>query len=389
MTAVGARTFSSSAEEDAARYQALFERSLDAIYISDESGRIVRVNPPFLRLFGYSREELAAISAPDLYVDSDDRQRFQSEIRRTGAVQEFETKLRRRDGEVRTCLITANSRQRADGTVEYQGIIRDVSERRRERAELARTTEALYRSNEELEQFAYVASHDLQEPLRKIRAFGDRLAQNASGNLDEQGQDYLRRMVAAAARMQALIDNLLMYSRVSSRDAAFDTVDLNDVVEDVLSDLEPQVAETSADVRVGDLPRLEADPLQMRQLFQNLISNALKYRKPDSARAVVEIDSEYVDGIGAPAQAGARGQGLKARIVVTDRGIGFEPEHADRIFELFQRLHPRGRYKGTGIGLGICRRIAHRHGGSIQAEGRPGEGASFEVVLPLYQDTGP
>lgn len=377
---------SNSAEEDAARYQTLFERSLDAIYISGEDGRILRVNSPFLKLFGYSRGEVAAIPAQDLYVNSADRQRFQSEIRLTGAVQEFETDLRRRDGEVRTCLITANSRQAADGTVEYQGIIRDISERRRERAELTRATEALRRSNADLEQFAYVASHDLQEPLRKIRAFGDRLSQKASGKLDEQGEDYLRRMVAAAERMQALIDNLLMYSRVSARDATLEAVDLNEVVADVLSDLEPQIAETTACIRVGELPTVEADVLQMRQLFQNLISNAMKYRKLDTSPAV-EIDAEYLDGAGSPIRGDAASPGVQARIVVGDNGIGFEPEHAERIFELFQRLHPRGRYKGTGIGLGICRRIAHGHGGSIDAKGRPGEGASFEVILPLSQNT--
>lgn len=366
-----------------ARYRVLFEGSMDAIYLSRADGRILRVNPAFEAIFGYTAEELQAGLAQDVYVDREDRERFQAAIKATGAVRDFETRLRHRDGGIRDCLITSTARRTADGRLEYQGIIRDVTEQRRARAELERTTEALRRSNAELEQFAYVASHDLQEPLRKIRAFGDRLKGMLEGQLDERPADYLRRMIGAAERMGTLIDNLLSYSRVASRSDPPTDVALERVLQDVLGDLDQTIASTGARVEVGPLPCLEGDVVQMRQLFQNLVSNALKYRAPHTSPRVT-VEAEYLDHSGRVIGAG-RGAVL-ARIRVSDNGIGFEPEYAERIFELFQRLHGRDQYDGTGIGLGVCRRIVSRHGGTITAEGRPGDGATFTVTLPLKQE---
>jgi PAS domain S-box-containing protein len=374
---------SAAADDMDARYRALFEGSMDAIYLTCSDGRILRVNPAFEQLLGYTAEELRHNLAQELYVDPGDRDRFRAEIAAAGAVRDFETRLRHRDGRVLDCLMTSTARRTADGTLEYQGIIRDVTEQRRARAELERTAEALKRSNAELEQFAYVASHDLQEPLRKIRAFGDRLEAMLEGQLEDRAADYLKRMVSAAERMGTLIENLLSYSRVSSRGAELVDVDLGQVVTDVLADLERQVAATSARVEVDRLPRMEADAVQMRQLFQNLVSNAIKYGPP-AGTPEVRIEAEYRDRDGRLVPAGATA--VSVRIRVRDNGIGFEPEHAERIFELFQRLHGRERYDGTGIGLGVCRRIVTRHGGTITAEARPGKGATFTITLPLRQE---
>ena len=227
-------------------------------------------------------------------------------------------------------------------------------------------------SNRELEDFASVASHDLQEPLRKIQAFGDRLEARAGPSLGAEGLDYLHRMRNAAGRMQTLISDLLQFSRITTRAQPFAPVDLKEIASDVLNDLETRIEQTGGSVELGDLCPIDADAMQMRQLLQNLIANALKFRKP-SVAPVVQVRSE----IDRPAGV--------CRIYVQDNGIGFDEKYLDRIFNVFQRLHGRGTYEGTGIGLAVCRKIAERHGGSITARSRPGAGSTFIVTLPLRQ----
>lgn len=233
----------------------------------------------------------------------------------------------------------------------------------------------LEQSNRELESFAYVASHDLQEPLRKIQTFGERLKATSSAALGPQGLDYLERMHGASSRMRRLIDDLLSFSRVSSRAKDFTRVDLGAVARGVLGDLEVAIEKEGAAVTLGELPVLEADPLQMRQLLQNLLSNALKFRRDDVAPSI---------SIHGKVDAAAR----RCELVVTDNGIGFDEKYLDRIFSVFQRLHGRSsKYEGTGVGLAICRKIVERHAGIIVARSSPGEGASFTVSLPLEQHT--
>ena len=231
----------------------------------------------------------------------------------------------------------------------------------------------LERSNQELQEFAYVSSHDLQEPLRKIQTFSDRLSTAYSTRLDVRGQDYLYRMQDAASRMQALIQDLLAFSRVNTQALPFGPVELNQILEEVLTDLEIRIEETGARLSVDELPVVQADRTQMHQLFQNLISNALKFHRPE-VPPVIEISCQFL--------AAGEKQADHYQIVVKDNGIGFEDIYNERIFAVFQRLHGRSEFDGSGIGLAICRRIVERHGGQIEAQGRPNIGATFTIILP-------
>lgn len=241
---------------------------------------------------------------------------------------------------------------------------------------LLRHAAELARSNAELEQFASIASHDLQEPLRKIQTFAAHLTDREQDRLSEEGRDFLRRMSAAAGRMRALIDDLLVFSRVSTKGRPFVAVDLDDVVAQVLVDLELSIEESGANVSIGKLPTIDADPVQMRQLLQNLLENALKFRR-DGVVPEVDMSAQARDGI--------------AELTIRDNGLGFEPKFASRIFRAFERLNGVSAYPGTGIGLALCRKIVERHHGAITAEGVLGTGATFTVRLPVEHpaDSGP
>ena len=255
-------------------------------------------------------------------------------------------------------------------------------ERKRAQDQLERTAARLSQSNRELQDFASVASHDLQEPLRKIQAFGDRLKTKCEQQLTDDGRDYLERMLNAANRMQTLINDLLTFSRVTTKAQPFSRVDLNVIAHEVISDLEVRIEQTGGRVEVSDLPVIDADPLQMRQLLQNLIANALKFRKPDQPPVVqisAESNSHSSDGVRSLSVDGV------CKIFVADNGIGFDEKYLDRIFTVFQRLHGRNAYEGTGVGLAVCRRIVERHHGSITARTQPGEGATFIVTVPATQ----
>ena len=234
-------------------------------------------------------------------------------------------------------------------------------------------------SNRDLQEFAYVASHDLQEPLRKIMAFGDRIASMYAEALDDKGRDYIARMSSASQRMQELINALLTFSRVETRARPFAEVDLAKAAAEVVSDLENQIERTGGRVEVGQLPVIEADDTQIRQLLQNLVGNALKYHQEDVPPIV------KVWCITGENRLKSRMQKGWVKLVVEDNGIGFDPQQSERIFKPFQRLHGRGEYEGSGMGLAICRRIAERHGGVITTQSEPGQGAAFTVALPVKQ----
>lgn len=248
---------------------------------------------------------------------------------------------------------------------------------------LAQYAEELKRSNRELEDFAFVASHDLQEPLRKIRAFGDRLLKTYSSELGDKGADYINRMHSASERMSVLINDILSFSRVTSRQKPFEKVDLNKLLEGVLDDLDYAIRDSDATIERDPMPEIDADASQLAQVFSNLIGNSIKFRLPDRPPAIrIQLATPE------PAEIPLGDTNREwIKLILSDNGIGFDPQYKDRVFNIFQRLHGQDEYKGTGIGLALCRKIVERHAGSISADSRPGEGAIFSIVLPTTQLT--
>ncbi|NOT49552.1 MAG: histidine kinase [Acidobacteria bacterium] len=270
-------------------------------------------------------------------------------------------------------LAIRDIRERKQNELRLQGERELLEQRVIERtAELNVVNTELQRSNRELQDFAFVASHDLQEPLRKIQAFGDRLTTKHAPQLNDEARDYLARMQGAADRMHTLINDLLSFSRVTTKAQPFVPTDLDKVAREVLVDLEVRIQENDGRVDLEKLPTIDADPLQMRQLLQNLIGNALKFHNP-GIPPVIKIKAES-------AVAGT------LSLTVTDNGIGFDEKYLDRIFTPFQRLHGRNEYEGTGIGLAVCRKIVERHGGTLTAKSKPGEGSTFIALLPVKQE---
>jgi two-component system sensor kinase FixL len=370
--------------EAQARKNAILESSLDPIITIDHQGVITEFNRAAEQTFGHSRDEVLGTRPSEVLFPPSASPDYQNRVNRY--LESGEGSFLGRRIEVTAVRAGGESfpAEMAMTISHEQGLpvltffIRDISKRKQAQAEQARYAAELERSNRELEQFAYVASHDLQEPLRKIRMFSDRLELKCAGQLDETGQECVQRMQSAAARMQVLIEGLLTLSRVTTRGQRFVPVDLGRLAQEVVSDLEVQLERVGGRVEVGKLPIVMADALQMRQLFQNLIGNALKFRRADEP-PLVKVHGRFVHG----RQAGLPMAEERVRIVVEDNGIGFDEKHGERIFGVFQRLHPRDVYEGTGVGLAICRRIVERHGGTITAHGRPGQGATFEVLLPV------
>ena len=253
---------------------------------------------------------------------------------------------------------------------------------RQRTGQLKTSVEDLQRSNENLQQFAYIASHDLQEPLRKIQQFGDLLRDQYGPHLGD-GIDYLKRMQLAASRMSTLIKDLLDYSRITTQRETATGVSLTKVLETVLSTMDLGIEETGARVTVEPLPTVAGDTTQLTQLFNNLLSNALKFQRAGS-QPVIVVRYQLINATELPPSVQlSRPVSTYHQISVVDNGIGFEEKHADRIFQVFQRLHGKGEYAGTGIGLAICAKVAANHNGAITADSQPGQGATFSVYLPV------
>ncbi len=332
------------------------------------------VNFPKDKIIGYPIEE---------YLKGDLAERYLKyyEAAFQGKLQEFETTFNERHYKVAIIPVFDTD----DDIFTVVAVYHDITPLRQYQEELEERIGELDRSNKDLEQFAYIASHDLQEPLRKIRAFGDRLASKYSQILTGDGTLYLERMESAAERMQRMIDDLLTFSRVSRPKESFTKTDLEQVVTDVLSDLEILIEKKNATVKMeNDLPSIEAIPSQMRQLFQNIIGNALKFTR-EGVPPVVSISAEKPS----PDEISKLSTEVSSRkfvkISVSDNGIGFDEKYKERIFTLFQRLHSRAEYEGTGIGLSVCKKIVEFHNGLISVHSVPGEGSTFTFYLPLYQ----
>lgn len=359
----------------AALHATVFDAAVIGAAVIAPDGRWLLVNRVGCQVLGYTDTELAATSYQALTLPADravDVAHFTDLALGQAPPYQIERQLVAKSGLLRWVRL---SLARAIGPGgEALGVVanlEDIEARRDSEASASSSLGELQRSNSELEVFAAVAAHDLQEPLRKIRTFGDRLDTRFGAALGVDGANYLHRMQASAARMQNLIDDLLTYACISTRGQPFEAVDLNLTMAEVTADLEARLEETSGRLTVGQLPTVDADPLQMRQLFQNLIANALKFVVPGRS-PIVTVE----------ANARKSPSGATVTVSVRDNGIGFESVYASRIFEPFERLHGKSEYEGTGIGLAICLRIAERHRGSIVAESTPGDGSVFSLTLP-------
>jgi two-component system, LuxR family, sensor kinase FixL len=372
--------------EAESRKHAILESSLDPIITINHEGVITEFNRAAEQIFGYPRDKIIGtkpadvLFSPNLAAGEQDRiERYLNAGEGSLLGRRVEFTAVRANGESFPAEMAMTISQEHGAPV-MSFFFRDISARKKAEMEQIRHAAELERSNSELEQFAYVASHDLQEPLRKIRTFSDRLLLKQAEQLDDDGKDCLHRMHNAAARMQSLIDGLLALSRVTTKSQKFEKCDLARVAAEVVSDLEVQIKRSGGRVEVDKLPAIQADPLQMHQLFQNLIANALKFHRQDEP-PVVKVSGRYI-----PTREDRKTERLKSeqcRIVVEDNGIGFDEKYCSRIFGIFQRLHPRDVYEGTGIGLAICRRIVEQHGGTITARSVAGKGSMFEVLLPV------
>jgi signal transduction histidine kinase/CHASE3 domain sensor protein len=271
-----------------------------------------------------------------------------------------------------------------DGQSPYiLGAVVDITDMKVYENQLKQYTSELQRSNQDLEQFAFVASHDLQEPLRKIRAFGDRLSTKFHSALDTTGQDYIARMQSAAARMQSLIQDILAFSQVSRNVEAYENLNMRRLIDEVVDDLGAQMRREHGTVRIGSLPNLNGDRAQIKRLFQNLVSNGLKFHKPQE-KPVVELSGRMLKGMQVWEEFGKPGAAAEYAVIsVKDNGIGFDEKYKDKIFNIFQRLHGRTEYEGTGIGLSICRKIVANHKGLILTKSEENVGSEFIVILPV------
>ncbi len=359
----------------------IFHSMIDTLIVVDRYAKIRKVNRATCELLGFSEEELLDQPVGRLLVEEASLA-SEPEAQETGLVfkgptfqrlieegtiHNQETRYRAKDGRVVPVLFSGSIMYHETQGMVVVAIGKDITDLKRAEEQLARQAEELARSNQELEQFAYVASHDLREPLRKVASFTQLLAERYKSQLDEKADKFIEYIIDGATRMQTLIDDLLTYSRVGRGEPALEPTDCGVVLQRALADLEAARRETGAEITWDTLPTVQANPLQLGQLLQNLIANAVKFHGPE--RPKIHLSAKPKDDAWL--------------FSVRDNGIGIDPQHAERIFVMFQRLHTRAEYSGSGIGLAVCKKIVERHGGRIWVESQLGQGAAFYFTWPM------
>jgi PAS domain S-box-containing protein len=359
--------------ESEERFRKTFELAASGVAHVGLDGRFVRVNRRLCEMLGYADGELVGRSVKDISHPEDrDVTDAQRALVREGARESvrFEKRYLRKSGAVVWVSLGVALVRDAGGAPQYEiAMLDDITERKQAEGALQAAHEELKRSNSELEQFAYVASHDLQEPLRMVSSYTQLLERRYQEKFDADAREFMGYIVDGAARMKQLIEDLLAYSRVGTKAKDFKAVELERSLRRALANLKAAMAESGTVVSSDPLPVLPADEAQLAQVFQNLIGNALKFRSQDAPRihvAALERQDEW-------------------EIAVRDNGIGIEPQYFERIFMLFQRLHNKGEYPGTGIGLAIVKKVIERHGGRVHVESNPGEGSAFIFTLPKHR----
>jgi PAS domain S-box-containing protein len=361
----------SESKESEAKYRGLLEAAPDAMVVVNQNGEIVLLNLQAEKQFGYHRDELVGQKVKNIIPVGFAERLIADDLRSAedALAQQIGTGIeliaRRKDGSAFPIELMLSPLRSAEGTL-VTAAIRDITARRAAAANLLQKVDELKRSNEELEQFASIASHDLQEPLRMVASYTQLLSRRYKGKLDSDADEFIAFAVDGAGRMQRLIQDLLAYSRVGTRGSALLDISSEDALRQALLNLRGAIEESGALVTHDPLPAVSADETQLIQLFQNLVGNAIKYQGPGVPKVHIAV---------------ARGGGKKWAFSVQDNGLGIEPQYFEKIFGMFQRLHKREAFAGTGIGLAICKKIVEQHGGRISVDSKPGHGSTFRFAL--------